>query len=96
MKQSTHNEYEKAVNRVIDYINRHLFDNPDLNRLSGIANIPEFHFHRIFKTIIGENIGEYIYRLNGGECFEKYLNNPDKVPAEELLTEIYVPVVKQI
>lgn len=63
MKQTTQNEYEKAVNKVVDYINRHLFESPDVKKLSEIANISEFHFHRIFKTIIGENTGEYINRL---------------------------------
>ncbi|WP_029904259.1 GyrI-like domain-containing protein [Prevotella sp. 10(H)] len=63
MKENTRNEYEKAVNRVIDYINHHLFDAPDIKHLAGIANISEYHFHRIFKTVIGENIGEYINRL---------------------------------
>ncbi|MFV0419262.1 MAG: GyrI-like domain-containing protein [Dysgonomonas sp.] len=63
MKQTTQNEYDKAVNKVVDYINRHLFESPDVKKLSEIANISEFHFHRIFKAIIGENIGEYINRL---------------------------------
>ncbi|MDU1890414.1 MAG: AraC family transcriptional regulator [Dysgonomonas sp.] len=63
MKETTLNEYEKAVNKVVDYINQHLFDSPDIKKLSEIANLSEFHFHRIFKTIIGENIGEYISRL---------------------------------
>lgn len=63
MKQTTQSEYEKAVNKVVDYINRHLFENPDLKKLSEIANISEFHFHRIFKVIIGENIGEFVNRL---------------------------------
>lgn len=63
MKQTTQNEYEKAVNKVVDYINQHLFESPDVKKLSEIANISEFHFHRIFKAIIGENVGEYINRL---------------------------------
>lgn len=63
MKIETRNEYEKAVNQVIDYINRHLYDSPDLKKLSEIANISEFHFHRIFKAIIGENVGEFVARL---------------------------------
>lgn len=63
MRETTQNEYEKAVNRVVDYINTHLFDSPDLKELAKIANISEYHFHRIFKVVIGENIGEYISRL---------------------------------
>ncbi len=63
MRETTQNEYEKAVNRVIDYINHHLFETPSIRKLSEVANISGFHFHRIFKTIIGENIGEYMNRI---------------------------------
>lgn len=63
MKTDTRNTYEKAVNRVIDYINGYLYSMPSIKELSEVANISEYHFHRIFKTIIGENIGEYINRI---------------------------------
>lgn len=63
MKEATLDGYNLAINKVVDYINLHLFDNPDLKKLSEVANISEFHFHRVFKAIIGENVGEYIGRL---------------------------------
>ena len=63
MKGGAQDEYEKAVNKAIDYINNHLFETPDVKQLSLIANISKYHFHRIFKSIIGENIGEYINRI---------------------------------
>lgn len=63
MRETTKSGYEKAINRVVDYINKHLFKNPDIKELAEIANISEYHFHRIFKIIIGENTGEYINRL---------------------------------
>lgn len=63
MKETTRDEYNKAVNRVVEYINEHLYDTPGIKELSDIAGISGFHFHRIFKAIIGENTGEYINRL---------------------------------
>lgn len=63
MRETTISEYEKAVNRVIDYINQNLFNTPGIREIADVANISGFHFHRIFKTIIGENIGEYITRI---------------------------------
>lgn len=63
MKQETRAEYEKKVNLVIDYINTHLYDKPDLKVLTSIAGLSEFHLHRIFKFIVGENIGEFVLRL---------------------------------
>lgn len=62
-KEETQNEYHKSINKVLDYINEHLNEKPDLSTLSQIANVSPFHFHRIFKAIIGENIGEYVQRL---------------------------------
>lgn len=62
-KENTQKEYHKSINKVLDYINKHLNEKPDLTTLSQIANVSPFHFHRIFKAIIGENLGEYVQRL---------------------------------
>ena len=62
-KENTQKEYHKSINKVLDYINEHLNEKPDLSTLSQIANVSPFHFHRIFKAIIGENLGEYVQRL---------------------------------
>lgn len=63
MKLETRSEYEKRINLVIDHINTHLYDNPDLKQLAEIAQLSEFHLHRIFRLIVGENIGEFTLRL---------------------------------
>lgn len=62
-KEETQHEYHKSINNVLDYINAHLNEKPDLDTLSQIANISPYHFHRIFKAVIGENLGEYVQRL---------------------------------
>lgn len=59
----THQEYFKAINRAVDYINVHLNEPINLNDLSKVAHISGFHFHRIFKAMLGESPGEYIQRL---------------------------------
>ncbi|MCD7973860.1 MAG: GyrI-like domain-containing protein [Candidatus Azobacteroides sp.] len=60
---STHQEYYKSVNQVLDFINTHLTSTINLSDLASIATISEFHFHRIFKAIMNESPGEYIQRL---------------------------------
>ncbi len=62
-KKTTENEYHKAVNRVVEYIDQHLTEPVDLATLAEIAHISTFHFHRIFRSMMGENVGEYIQRL---------------------------------
>lgn len=61
--QKTHLEYYKAIDRVVNYINDHLSANIILSDLACIANISEFHFHRIFRAVINESPGDYIQRL---------------------------------
>lgn len=76
MKQDTLDSYKKAVNQVVDYINLHLHDSLDLPKLAEVANISEYHFHRIFKNIMGENVGEYIIRLRLEDIAIRLRMNP--------------------
>jgi len=59
----THQEYFKAINRAVEFINEHLNEPINLYDLAGVANISSFHFHRIFKALMSESAGEYIQRL---------------------------------
>lgn len=62
-KEDTQNEYYKSINRILDYIKGHLHENTDLKTLAGVACISPYHFHRIFKSVIGESLAEYVNRL---------------------------------
>lgn len=55
-------EYARRMNRVLDYIDRHLDQPLDLARLSGVANFSPFHFHRVFAAWTGETLGDYARR----------------------------------
>ena len=61
-KKTTQEEYQKCVNRVVDYINLHLNEEIDLKSLAKISNFSTFYFHRIMKAFLGEPIGAYIVR----------------------------------
>ena len=68
-KRSKTEIYQAKINRVYDFLHQHRFQSYSLNQLSQIANISPFHFHRIFKALSGETIGEYIVRLKlGAAC----------------------------
>jgi AraC family transcriptional regulator len=59
----THQEYFKAINKAVDFINEHLHETVNLYDLAAAVHISGFHFHRIFKAMLGESPGEYIRRL---------------------------------
>ena len=62
-EESTAYSYLKPVNQVVDYIQSNLQEKIELTTLANLANISHFHFHRIFKSVMNENVGEYVQRV---------------------------------
>jgi AraC family transcriptional regulator len=56
-------EYENRVNRVMDYVGEHLAEDLSLDTLAQVAAFSPFHFHRVFKSVTGENLNEFVQRL---------------------------------
>jgi AraC family transcriptional regulator len=60
---SSRREYERRINRVIDYVQAHLGDDLTLEQLAGVAAFSPFHFHRVFAAITGETLSDFIRRV---------------------------------
>ena len=56
------NEYMSRINRVIDYIKNNLDKDLSLEQLARIGLFSKFYFHRIFKSICGENLNDFVNR----------------------------------
>lgn len=52
--------YNTRMQRVLDYIDRHLDDTLDLDRLSQIAAFSKFHFHRQFAATFEMSVHRYV------------------------------------
>jgi AraC family transcriptional regulator len=63
MKPETRSFYEQAVQQVIDQIAGNLDEALDLETLAGLACLSPFHFHRVFRGMVGETPVELIRRL---------------------------------
>ncbi len=63
IQERSHAEYRARINRVMDYIDRHIARSLDLATLSEIAHFSPFHFHRIFTMMTGETPADYVQRL---------------------------------
>lgn len=62
-KEITRNVHNEAVGKIKAYIDQNLNTVIDVNELCRISNLSFFHLRRVFKDMIGENIGSYIQRL---------------------------------
>lgn len=63
LKQSTKEEYFKRVNYVVEYINNHLDEELNLEKLAEMSCLSPYHFHRIMKAFLGEPLGAFILRI---------------------------------
>src|SRR5262245_38159116 len=57
------NGYSERIQRVIDHVAGHLDDDLDLETLAGVACLSPYHFHRIYRGLLGETVNETVRRL---------------------------------
>lgn len=63
MKKTTKNDYLQSIYKVIHYIEENYNDDLTLDELSKVASFSKYHFHRIFKSITGETLSDYIRKV---------------------------------
>jgi AraC family transcriptional regulator len=60
---STSERHADRVQRVVDYLAGHLDDPLDLDTLSRVAYFSPYHFHRVYRGLLGETVGDTVRRL---------------------------------
>lgn len=63
MRDSTLQDYKARMLRVLKHIQQNLDEELSLEDLAGIACFSPYHFHRIFRGMLGESTREHIRRL---------------------------------
>ena len=63
MRESTLQDYKRRLLPVLVHIQMHLDEELELEELANIAFFSPYHFHRIFKGMLGESLKSHIRRL---------------------------------
>ncbi|MCZ6794322.1 MAG: AraC family transcriptional regulator [Planctomycetota bacterium] len=63
MRESTRRDYAERLTRVLVHIQGNLDRDLSLEALAGVASFSPFHFHRIFRGLLGESVKEHVRRL---------------------------------
>jgi AraC family transcriptional regulator len=71
-------EYVSRMNRVIDYIETNIAIDLSLENLAKISNFSRFHFHRIFRAMVGETLNQFIQRIRLEKAAAQLIANPKK------------------
>ncbi|NRB52040.1 MAG: AraC family transcriptional regulator [Saprospiraceae bacterium] len=59
---NTKTAYIQRINDVLDFIEKNLDADLSLDKLAKKARYSAFHFHRVFSTVVGENINKFVTR----------------------------------
>lgn len=58
----THTDYIERTNAAIDYVIRNLDGELTLESVARVACFSPFHFHRVFRSLLGETLNQFIKR----------------------------------
>ena len=75
MKKTTREEYLRSVYRVVLYIEQHPREDLTLETLAKVAGFSPYHFHRIFRSVIGESLGSHVRRVRLAMATSRFLTD---------------------
>ena len=79
MKPDTRSFYLQAVQRVVTHLVAHLDESADLRALASLACLSPYHFHRVFRGMVGETPLELLRRLRLERAAYRLLQTDESV-----------------
>ncbi|MFD0694647.1 effector binding domain-containing protein [Paenibacillus sp. GCM10027628] len=61
-------DYYGQIQRTIEFIENHRADHLSVARLAQVACFSEFHFHRVFQSIVGDSVMDYVRKRRLAEA----------------------------
>lgn len=75
----TGTDHQARMLRVLDYIDAHIDDRIDLDRLSDVAAFSKFHFHRQFRAVFGLSVFRYVHLLRLKRAANQLVYRADRI-----------------
>jgi len=63
VNEQSRNEYHKRISSAMDYIQLNIHKNLCLENVAKAAHLSPFHFHKVFKLVVGETVADFIRRI---------------------------------
>lgn len=73
--------YLAHVNRALDYVDEHWNEDLSLDAVASVAGFSPYHFHRVFRAMVGEPLGRYIQRLRLERAASSLSSTPGAITA---------------
>lgn len=75
MKSGTSLNYHQRIEKVLSYIVINIAGDLSVESLAGVAHFSPYHFHRVYRAITGETIGDTIRRVRLGVATKELRNS---------------------
>lgn len=69
-------EYVGRINRAIDYVRGNLDGDLRLESIARAASFSPYHFHRIFKSVVGETVNAFVRRHRAQKAAGMLIHSP--------------------
>jgi AraC family transcriptional regulator len=63
MRTDTKNSYLESINKAIAFIESNATTDIQLKDIATQANLSQYHFHRVFKSLTGDTTKDFLTRL---------------------------------
>jgi AraC family transcriptional regulator len=70
-------KYISKINQAIDYVEKNIRNELKLENIAKASGFSPFHFHRIFKSIMNENLNHFIRRIRVEKTALMIFSNPN-------------------
>ncbi len=70
-------DYVARVNRAIDHVLQHLDQPLGLEQVASVAHFSSFHFHRVFKALVGETLAAFVKRVRLEHAIKLMSHRPE-------------------
>lgn len=75
-REKKQREYRSRLNKALHYIDKHIDRELSLEVISRAAGFSPYHFHRIFRSIVGETLSDYVRRIRLEKAAIVLVHNP--------------------
>lgn len=78
-------EYLGRIERVVDYIYAHAGEEISIDDLADVAAFSRFHFHRVFASVVGETVSDFLKRIRLQMAASRLVDRPAETVTEVAL-----------
>ncbi len=93
MRSNTEEDYKARMLRVLVFIQDHLDETISLDDLAKVAHFSPYHFHRLFRGLIGESVMGFIRRP---QILGIVHDDPEVTPADKVRYDACIVVNERV